>query len=171
MAKNIVLGRRKSSGFSLVELMIVVVIVAILASIAIPAYNSQIRQSRRTDAKTALLDLAGREERFFSSNNGYTNSQASLGYAPATSTATFPPTSPGVPVGGSSGATYYAVTMTLVPAAPTATPPTPAGYSITATPTGTQAADTQCASFTLTSTGAQTATSPTDATASVDCWK
>ena len=53
-------------GFTLIELMVVVVIATILVGIAVPSYMSQMRKSRRTDAKTALLELAGREERFLS---------------------------------------------------------------------------------------------------------
>ena len=68
---------------TLIELMVVVVIATILMSIAVPSYMSQVRQSRRIEAKTALLDLAGREERFFSTSvNGANYSQTStdLGY-------------------------------------------------------------------------------------------
>jgi type IV pilus assembly protein PilE len=54
-------GRTDSRGFTLVELMVVIVIASILMAIAIPSYKTSIRKSRRTDAKTALLDLAGRE--------------------------------------------------------------------------------------------------------------
>jgi type IV pilus assembly protein PilE len=164
MTKHIGSRRLESRGFTLVELMIVVVIVAILASIAIPAYNAQIRKSRRTEAKTALLDLAGREERYFNANTGtnaYTNAPALLGYA-----ATMPAML-NYPVGSG----YYTVTVTPAAAAPAATPPSPAGFVIVATPVGDQANDLQCQSFTVTSTGAQTASSPTDANASTDCWK
>jgi len=49
-----------AAGFTLVELMIVVVIASILLAIAVPSYMTQVRESRRTEAKTALLDLAGR---------------------------------------------------------------------------------------------------------------
>ena len=59
---------RFSRGMTLIELMMVVVIATILMSIAVPSYMSQVRQSRRIEAKTALLDLAGREERFFSTS-------------------------------------------------------------------------------------------------------
>ncbi|HWY73334.1 MAG TPA: type IV pilin protein [Burkholderiaceae bacterium] len=68
-------------GFTLIELMIVVVIVAILAAVALPSYQNSIRKSRRPDAKTALLDLAAREERYYTVNNTYTNVAANLGYA------------------------------------------------------------------------------------------
>ena len=56
------------AGFTLIELMIVVVVLTLLAAIAIPTYSNQIRKSRRSEAKSALLDLAGREERFMATN-------------------------------------------------------------------------------------------------------
>ena len=58
-------------GFTLIELMVTVAIVAILSAIAYPAYTEYILKSRRTDAKNALLDLAARQERFYSLNNKY----------------------------------------------------------------------------------------------------
>jgi len=54
------------AGFTLVELMVTVMIAAILLAIAVPSYQAYIRKSRRTEAKTAVLDLAGREETLFS---------------------------------------------------------------------------------------------------------
>ena len=72
---------RALRGFTLVELMVVVVIATILLSIAVPSYMSQVRQSRRTEAKTAVLDLASREERYFSTNGSiYSVTPADLGY-------------------------------------------------------------------------------------------
>jgi type IV pilus assembly protein PilE len=140
-----------SAGFTMIELMVTVVVVAILASIAIPSYNAQIRKSRRTDAKTALLDLAGREERFFSTNNGtYTAVAANLGY-----TGTFPVTI---------GSGYYQINI-APPVAGTTT--TVASFTIQATPINTQVSDTGCTSFTIDSTGNQSATG----TDSANCWK
>jgi type IV pilus assembly protein PilE len=142
-----------SAGFSLIELMVTVVIVAILAAIAIPSYNAQILKSRRTDAKAALLDLAGREERYFSTNNGtYTAAAASLGY-----TGTFPV---------NIGSNYYQVNVpaTTVVAGTTTTL---ASFIITATPINSQASDAGCTSFTIDSTGKQSATGSDSA----NCWK
>ncbi|HET9108841.1 MAG TPA: prepilin-type N-terminal cleavage/methylation domain-containing protein, partial [Steroidobacteraceae bacterium] len=50
-------GPGRADGFTLIELMIAVVVVAILMAIAVPSYESYVEKSRRTDAKTALLDL------------------------------------------------------------------------------------------------------------------
>jgi type IV pilus assembly protein PilE len=154
---------RSQRGFTLVELMITVVIVSILASIAIPSYTSYIQKSRRTEAKSALLNLASLEERFFSTNNSYTAASGSLGYA----VGLVPP----FPVG-----TYYQVsvlnvTLAAAPANPNAVG-TPATYTISVQPIpgSPQAADLLCASFTITSGGLQTATG-TDPNPNVDCWK
>lgn len=64
---------RQSGGFTLIEVMIVVAIVAILASIALPAYNDQIKKSRRTDAQRELVSYAQQLERWFSTNGTYLN--------------------------------------------------------------------------------------------------
>ncbi len=150
------------AGFTLVELIIVMVIVAILAAIAIPLYLNQIRESRRTDARSAVLDLAGREERYFATNNTYTNSAAALGYSGWGS---------GYPIGSG----YYYLRAPSVPAAapdPDAATLTAPSYSITAVPlaTSTQAADTTCASFTVDSAGYQSAQNSAGADASSTCW-
>jgi type IV pilus assembly protein PilE len=59
-------------GFSLIELMIVVVIMGILMAISIPMYRDYVLRSHRTDAHSALLDIASRQERFIAQNNEYT---------------------------------------------------------------------------------------------------
>lgn len=147
--------RGRESGFTLVELVIVMVVAAILTAIAIPMYMNQVRESRRTDARSALLDLAGREERYFATNNAYTSDSTNLGYTTAGST---------WPQAVGSG--YYQVAQpTLNPAGL----PTPS-YSISATPTGTQVKDTTCASFTVTSTGQETAQDTGGAAQSSTCW-
>lgn len=58
-------------GFTLIELMLVVVIVAILASIAYPSYQSYIEHGRRSDGQSALLDLSNRMDQYFNENHSY----------------------------------------------------------------------------------------------------
>jgi type IV pilus assembly protein PilE len=140
------------AGFTLIELMVTIVIAATLLAIAVPSYTAQVRKSRRTEARTAVLDLATREERYFSVNNSYSTSNFDLGYG---GTAANSAAITGLAVGGG----YYTVTVTLA-----ATPTGQAGFQIVATAAGTQAKDTQCQTFTVDQTGTQTS-SP-----SANCW-
>lgn len=60
-------------GFTLVELMIVVAIVAILVSLATASYQNSIRKGRRNDGQSVILEVAGRQEAFYARNATYTN--------------------------------------------------------------------------------------------------
>lgn len=62
---------KNSTGMTLVELLMVTVIVAILASVALPAYFGFIRESRRSDAAIALVELAAAAERFYADNRSF----------------------------------------------------------------------------------------------------
>lgn len=66
------LVRTATSGFTLIELMFVVVIIAILLMVAVPMYQESMNKSRRTDGMRDLMDLASREERFYAQNQRYT---------------------------------------------------------------------------------------------------
>lgn len=61
----------RSLGFTLVELMITVALVAILALVAVPAYQNQACKTRITDAKVGLMRMAQRQETFFVQNDAY----------------------------------------------------------------------------------------------------
>ncbi|WP_331000013.1 type IV pilin protein [Pseudothauera nasutitermitis] len=58
-------------GFSLIELMIVVVIVGVLASIVYPSYQEHVRKTRRADAQAALMELTQFMERRYTTNGRY----------------------------------------------------------------------------------------------------
>ena len=156
---------RAPRGFTLVELLVVVVIATILLSIAVPSYMGQVRQSRRTEAKTAVLDLASREERYFSTNGSiYSVTPADLGYV-----GPFP--------ANVAPDNYYQITVCTAAAGavggpacdPNPNPPPGPSYYITATPVAgtTQAADAQCQSFSVDSTGQQFSTGTLT---SQQCW-
>jgi type IV pilus assembly protein PilE len=151
--------KAKLAGFTLIELMIAVAIVGILATIAATSYQRQVIQSHRTDARTALLDLAGREEKLFSTTNAYSAFPSVLGYGTATTAVSFP-------VGSSNGTNYYNV---LITTPDPAQPANPNSYTITATPISSspQAADTTCTSLSVNQLGQQTATPPANA---ATCW-
>jgi type IV pilus assembly protein PilE len=136
-------SNRSSAGFTLIELMVTLVIATILITIAVPAYTTQMQKSRRTDAKTAVLDLAAREERVFSTTNAYSSTATDMGYT------AFPQ---------SVGSGYYTVSVTVPD--PAQVPVTPTTFIVTATPVagGPQAKDAQCTSFSVNQLGVRTAT-------------
>lgn len=70
----------KQKGFNLIELMIVLVIIGILASVAIPAYQDNVMRSSRGDGMTALLDIMRAQENFFANEFTYTTDLTDLGY-------------------------------------------------------------------------------------------
>ena len=71
---------KRQSGFTLLELMIVLVIVGILASIAIPSYRDSIRKSNRRAAQAVLMDIANRERQYFIANRAFADT-AELSYS------------------------------------------------------------------------------------------
>jgi len=68
-----------SRGFTLVELMIVVVIVSLLAMVAVPSYNVSVSKARRADAQSSLSNLSGAMERFFTENGTYDGAAGTSG--------------------------------------------------------------------------------------------
>ena len=140
---------RCQRGFTLIELMIVVVIAAVLAAIALPAYNDAVRKSRRTAAKTAVLDMASREEKFYTTNNAYTSTAASLGYA------ALPAAVP------DASTNYYQLSVVMEN---TTNPPT---FTATATAQGDQTKD-GCGNFAVNSLGVKSVSGGTLTVA--DCW-
>ncbi|HED16023.1 MAG TPA: prepilin-type N-terminal cleavage/methylation domain-containing protein [Gammaproteobacteria bacterium] len=145
----------QTHGFTLIELMIVVVIVSILVAIAYPAYLDQVRKSRRADCAAVLTGLSAAMERKFTENNTYRGlavGNTSVG-APAPSV--YPNKCPVSPP----DATYYTLNINA---------PTDTTYTVTATPVGDQAKDA-CKNLSLTETGVKSISATGGPTVS-RCW-
>ena len=105
-------------GFTLIELLIVLAVVTVLAAIALPTYQAQIRKGNRAAAQSYMMDLAQREAQYLLDARAYASTAAALGYA-ATPADVAP---------------YYTIGI----AAPVVAPP---AFTITATALGAQVAD------------------------------
>ena len=70
--------RNRNSGFSLIELMVAVAIVAILAAIALPSYAAFMKRSRRADTEAAMVDIAQREQQYLLDTRTYAPNVAAL---------------------------------------------------------------------------------------------
>lgn len=134
---------RRQQGFTLIEVIIAMAILAILAAIAIPNYTEYVQRGRRADAKAALLQIAQWQERRRTETNAYATTDADIPVA----LRTVPPT----------GTTLYNISVG------TGTPP----YILTATRAGPMAAD-PCGNFTLTGLGSRGTASGTRS--ADECW-
>ncbi len=78
-----------AAGFTLIELMVVVVVVSLLAAIAYPGYQQYVKRGRRADAKAALSEMAQFMERYYSENNSYSAASLPVTTSPREGTAVY----------------------------------------------------------------------------------
>jgi type IV pilus assembly protein PilE len=72
---------RVARGFTLVELMITIALVAVLVAIAFPTYESYVRRSKRASAQSALMTIANRQQAYLLDMRAYTNSLPALSFS------------------------------------------------------------------------------------------
>jgi len=127
-------------GFTLIELMITVAIVAILASVAYPSYSRYIVRSNRAAAQGYMLEVSGLQQRYLLDARAYA---ATLGDLNTTPPANVAPNY------------NFSITLQAGP---------PPGFTVTAAPINSQfARDTECGTLTVNQAGTKTAASST-------CW-
>ena len=147
--------KRHQHGVTLLELMAVVVILGILATIAVPSYRGYVLRAQRSDATAALLRVAAAQEKFYLQNNTYTTTLGSGGLNLVAS-------------GNATEKGWYALSI----AAPT-------GFTIgtayiataTASSGQNQYKDTACRTFTIRETGERGAANAGGTSNTAACWR
>lgn len=142
---------RSAAGFTLIELVIALAIVAIVTSLAASSYRGQLRRGHRAEAVQALLAAAAEQEKFHLANGRYGDRlDASAGEDP-----------PGLPVASRTPGGHYAL---AVPVA------TAAEYTVVATAAG-GSGDPSCSSLSIDESGRRSATDANDADNTARCWR
>lgn len=142
----------RARGVTLIELMVVVMVLAIIASIAVPSYRGYIRRAQRADAKVELMRVRSSQEKFFLQNNRYAD-QDEFDNLPADG---------GLGFTGISEHGHYTIDL------PNSTATT---FTARARPAAGQTEDTVCATFTVNELGVRTATNSGGGDTTAQCWR
>lgn len=135
----------RQQGFTLIEVMIVVLIIGVLAAIAYPNYSEYVKRGNRSEGQAFLNDVSARQERYFSQNNAYVTSDADVGKLALKN-------------GNTSETGKYELALSKVD--------DDGGYTLTA---NQQFDDTKCGNLTLNARGVRGSSGSGMSTA--DCWR
>ena len=135
-------------GMTLIELMVVLVIVAILSTLAVGSYRRYVLRANRTDATSALLRIQVAQEKYFLQNNAYTTNVTAV-----------PPTGLGVASPTTNG--FYTLVVAAGSTGNIAT-----SFQATATAVAPQTADTSCLTLTIDDQGLRNS-----APSTTECWR
>ncbi|MDX1497190.1 MAG: type IV pilin protein, partial [Salinisphaeraceae bacterium] len=149
--------RQRLAGFTLIELMIVAAVIAVLAAIALPAYQDYSLRGKRAVGKSALMEVISRQEQFFGDNKQYADTMTQLGYA---NDAYFINDQGAYEV--TAGDRIYQITLGNTGGTVT--------YTATATAVQNQANDTDCATMSVTHLSVKSATNSSTADSTDICW-
>lgn len=147
---------KQTRGFTLIEVMITVVIVAILAAIAIPSYGRYVIRAHRSEGQALVVEAAARMERYYAQNFTYTSTVANLGMRNTANNVV------------SSDNGYYTLTITLNSDTTSSDYASYGPYLLTANAQGVQLKDTDCGNLTMSAQGAKGTTGSSTA---AECWR
>ncbi|WP_457980095.1 type IV pilin protein [Ectopseudomonas composti] len=151
---------RQQLGFTLIELMIVVVIFGILAAIAIPNYQEYLNRSKRAEGMALLQEMAARQERFYAQNTRYVTNNANIGQL-VSNTAQIVDSGAATRIRSENG--YYRVAVSSVAG--------DGGYTLTATPSQ-PFSDPACGDLRLNAVGVKgRSATGSDAKTLEQCWR
>jgi len=134
--------KKRIDGFTLIELLIALVIIGILASVAVPSYQTFVMEGRRTDATGILLKARMLQEQWRATHTTYTSTIGAGGLG----------------LDATSPQGYYSISIDAINTDAN-------GYRVVATAIGSQASDTSCSTIVVDESGPDTSTAQKR-----DCW-
>ncbi|PHS73908.1 type IV pilin protein [Porticoccus sp.] len=153
--QNSTVPQKRTRGFTLIELMVVIAIVALLVMVAMPAYDGYVRKTKRSLGKAELMSVMARQEQFFVNNKQYATTLTGLGYLASP----YAINQDGDEVAVTASGRIYQIAISNASAT---------AFTLQAIPQGSQTKDTQCSTLQITSVGVK---SIVDGSGSAsDCW-